>query len=463
MHGRRRVQSLVRRIAGFLLLFPVACGGAGEAVDPLGECSTELQLDVCDGDAYDLDWIVETGKLRVALASDPTSWFLDGSRVRGFEHDLLAGFARSKGLELQLFAEPTVEGRLAGLREGRYDVVAGRLQALAEPGIAYVPVSESRRVVVQTVEDVNAGLAVEDPEDLVLHVVRVVDLSGNRVAVQDLGLGVDLEVYADGTLLETLVDDLVQEGGALVARADLVEPLVDEHNLVIGPALPGVSGAQLGVREGALALRYSLENWLEANERTVERARERYIEARVRPRRPQVSAYDPLFRSHATRIDWSWTLLAAQAWKESRFEPGARSPAGALGLMQIMPATAGELGIEDPGDPEQSVRGAASYLRRLDRYYAKQLDDPDARLPFVLAAYNAGMGHVDDARRLAEANGHDSASWDAVAPWMLALADRTWNRHPVVRNGYCRGTEPVAYVEDILNRRDIYEALLVER
>ncbi|MEZ4322224.1 MAG: transglycosylase SLT domain-containing protein [Myxococcota bacterium] len=451
----------VRALGPAVLAVLVACGPDGDGLDPLGVCEDPgPDVSVCEGDPYDLDHILETRVLRVAMSTDPTSWFLDGTRVRGFEYEVLAGFARSKGLELQLTPEPDVRRRLEGLRAGRYDVVAGRLAVLPVPGVDYVPLTETHRVVLQTVEEVHSGRAVEDVEGLEGHVVRVVDQSGNRAAVEDLGLTVDLRVYPDGTLLETLVADLLDEGGAVVARADLAAPLAEQHNLVIGPALPGVAGAHLAVRDGAVGLSNALSNWVVANERVVVSAQAKYLDARATVRKPGVSAYDDLFRVHADRIDWDWTLLAAQAWRESKFKPQATSHAGAQGLMQIMPATAGELGVENPSDPAQSVRGAADYLRRLDRYYEKSVAEPEKRLPFVLAAYNAGMGHVDDARRLAEVNGDDPNDWDGVAPWMLALSDREWNRHPVVRNGYCRGTEPVAYVESILNRRAVYDALL---
>lgn len=76
-------------------------------------------------------------------------------------------------------------------------------------------------------------------------------------------------------------------------------------------------------------------------------------------------------------------LVKAVAWQESRFNPRARSPAGALGLMQLMPVTARRLGVTDPFDAAQNVRGGAAYLRQ-------ELDRFGSNLPLALAAYNAG-------------------------------------------------------------------------
>lgn len=96
----------------------------------------------------------------------------------------------------------------------------------------------------------------------------------------------------------------------------------------------------------------------------------------------------PLFHDAASAYGLDPLLLRAVARRESGLNPCAVSPAGAMGLMQLMPATAAMLGVEDPFDPGQSILGGARFLRfLLDRY---QND-----LPFALSAYNAGRGAVE--------------------------------------------------------------------
>jgi len=99
------------------------------------------------------------------------------------------------------------------------------------------------------------------------------------------------------------------------------------------------------------------------------------------------TAYDAAIQAAAARHGIDPALLKGLIRQESNFNPAARSSAGALGLTQLMPATAAELGVTDPTDPLQAIEGGALYLRRqLDRFGG------DVRL--ALAAYNAGPGAV---------------------------------------------------------------------
>src|SRR5918996_6352699 len=98
--------------------------------------------------------------------------------------------------------------------------------------------------------------------------------------------------------------------------------------------------------------------------------------------------YEPLIQEHAERNGLRPSLVRAVIQVESGFDARARSPKGAMGLMQLMPATARELQVEDPYDPRENIRGGTIYLRRL-------IDKYDGNEELALAAYNAGAGAVD--------------------------------------------------------------------
>ena len=171
--------------------------------------------------------------------------------------------------------------------------------------------------------------------------------------------------------------------------------------------------------------------------------------------------YDDLLKQYAADLNWDWRLLASQAFQESRFRPAARSWAGATGLLQLMPATAREFGVHDPLDPVDNVRGAVKFLQWLQEFWAKRVPDEKERLRFILASYNTGAGHVEDAQRLTVKYGGNPQVWDDVSYWLLQKSTQQYSNDPVVKFGFCRGIEPVNYVTLILERFDHYKQFVV--
>ena len=168
----------------------------------------------------------------------------------------------------------------------------------------------------------------------------------------------------------------------------------------------------------------------------------------------RISPWDDLARRYANEYDLDWRLVVAQMYQESRFDPDRVSWSGARGLMQILPRTARELGIADPADPESSVHGGTKYMRWL-------IDRSDPKLPlatrmrFALASYNAGRGHVLDARRLAKRLGLSPDEWYGHVEKAILLLQRP-EHYEQARFGYCRGSECVRYVREIDRRYRVY-------
>jgi membrane-bound lytic murein transglycosylase F len=163
-----------------------------------------------------------------------------------------------------------------------------------------------------------------------------------------------------------------------------------------------------------------------------------------------ISPFDSLFQLHAESLRMDWRLLAAVAFKESRFDTMALSTQGAEGLMQMMPSTATALGVDAKDGVSGQVQGASRYLVELDTIWRGSVPAEDQRLKFVLASYNSGPGHIKDAQKLAREVGLDPKRWDGnVERALLLLNKPRYFMLPFVKNGSCKGAQTFTYVREV--------------
>mgnify|MGYP001793044453 CR=1 FL=1 len=162
-----------------------------------------------------------------------------------------------------------------------------------------------------------------------------------------------------------------------------------------------------------------------------------------------ISPYDSSIKDGAAKLGWDWYLLAAQIFQESKFNPSAKSWAGAEGLLQVMPSTGEEYGITDLMDPVKNLEAGTKHLQWLQDQWVDEITDSLELQKFILASYNVGLGHLQDAIRLTEKFGGDIKKWEDVSLSLLKKEQRKYFTDPVVKYGYCRGSEPVEYVRKI--------------
>src|SRR5690606_29694040 len=165
----------------------------------------------------------------------------------------------------------------------------------------------------------------------------------------------------------------------------------------------------------------------------------------------QISVYDDLIKDGAEQLGWDWRLLASLVYKESRFDTVATSYAGAKGLLQLMPVTLERFGVENPNDPGQSLMGGVRYLRYLDKFWMERVPDSSERLQFVLASYNIGHGHVEDAWRLTMKFGENTQTWADVSKFLELKSDPDYYQDPIVKSGFAKGHLAVNYVKDVMS------------
>jgi membrane-bound lytic murein transglycosylase F len=466
--------------------------------------------DVAPSFAWDLDDIKKRDTLIVLAPYNSTTYFLYRGEAMGYEYDLLKDFAKDAGVEIRVVLVQDRDSMFNLLRAGKGDIAAARLIPLPQDSgrVAYTrELYRSEPVVVQQKQSVSKAIAsLPEPVDTLLKpgpaerspaytarvrlISRPADLIAKRVDLPKqspyLQTLMELEDSVTGDIqvveLDASDDKLIREVAKGNVQYTVAEGNVAElqqsyyKNLHVRPVIGAAKKVAWAVRPNAPVLLEELNRWI-ADEKTgalfnrlykkyftdrrayEERLQSRYLTSET----GTLSPYDRLLKRHAGELGWDWRLLGSQMYQESKFKPNARSWAGATGLLQLMPATGRQFGVRNPNDPEQNVQGAVKFLQWLTRYWTPRIPDPQERLKFILASYNTGAGHVEDAQRLAEANKDDPKKWSDVSYWLLQKSKREVYTKPMVKYGFSRGIEPVTYVAIILDRFDHYKQFVVDR
>lgn len=466
---KKRWWVFVAAAAAFILIYALAQWSVGE----------EHADHPWDGPlaARDLDSI-RADTLRVLVTTDPLVWEPAPTGARGLAWAWLQGFAEAHGLHAVAVPLQHPDSLLAALWEGRGDVIAAPLHLdraerrhfhATEAFAEWTPMVARLR----PEADDGGGPSLGAPVDTVYlaaaspfahHAYQGLSLAGARSTDSLLASEEDL-------LLAVL---LGHRPAAVVSRlraaheAARFPPLQFEGP--VGRPIPW----RLLTRRNAPKLQQALADWQAGTE--AHQSLASLIGKATGPVPPpgplrarrmkgidpdSISPYDRYFRTHAEGLAFDWRLLAAMAWKESRFDSTVTSRKGATGIMQIMPRTAARFGLDTASGMDDHIRAAARYLARLDTVWLRAIPDREQRLRFVLASYNAGPGHIIDAQRLADQLGLDPAKWDAqVERAVLLLAKPAYYARPGMKNGYCKGSQVFHYVRGVLG---VYEQLRAQR
>lgn len=406
--------------------------------------------------------------LRVATLYSPASYFIYRGEPMGYDYDLVERLAADKGSVLSLEVAPSLSAAIDMLDSGKVDLIAYEVPVTAEYRGKVIPAGPENITTQVLVQPGGSDSLITDVTDLVGRTVYVEDGSKYQARLEnlneELGGGIDIRSIDRDTLI---TEDLI----GMVSRGDIPLTIVDSDVAAINRGYyPGLDlslpvsfeqRSAWAVAPDNQWLADSIDAWAAQTRPRQEQALllKRYFEQSKTDdlRLPsftdgKISPYDDLFRKYAKEIGWDWRLLAAQAYTESKFKPGATSWAGARGLMQIMPATARGYGVATSKlyDPETSVRTATRLIADLDKWLTPRIPDREERQRFILAAYNGGIAHIYDAIALAEKYGMDPTRWNGnTEKAILMKMNPRYYRDPVVRYGYSRGRETYDYVRRI--------------
>ncbi|HEY7699504.1 MAG TPA: transporter substrate-binding domain-containing protein, partial [Vicinamibacteria bacterium] len=424
----------------------------------------------------DLDSVRARGSLRVITLNNPVHYFLYRGRQMGFDYEIAGLAAKKLGVRLELVVPPSRDQVFSWLLEGRGDFIAATLTdtperreflAFSRPYLFVDEVAVRRKRAVEKVASVyelpgrtiHAWKSASHYQTLERWMSRVGPFRIEPIP-EDMEYEEILDRVGSGEYPLAVVDSLVLE--AELPHRDDVEKA---FSLSGGQPQP----IAFALRPGNPKLREFLDGFVSGLVGSLELndARDRYFRrSRGLDRTPtrnargggRLSPYDEIFKKHSERYGLDWRLMAAQAYQESQFDPKAQSWAGAQGLFQILPSTGLELGFEDLSDPDSGIHAGVRYMHQILERIEPQIPLKH-RLRFALAAYNAGFGHLQDARRLAAEEGLDPDKWfrHTEKAMLLLSQPRYYQR---ARYGYVRGNETVRYVSEIQNRYDHYVTLV---
>lgn len=411
----------------------------------------------------------ERDKLVVVTRNDLQGYYIYREEPVGFEYELALAFADYLGMELQMVAGGGWDEMQELLLDGRADIIAGipnnpaknELFSFSSSYITtkQVPVTNKTTAVIESIADFSGrevAVAFESPFQDTLDALR--------------GQGIELYPYY---YRDKTYDDFVRG----VASGEYDVTLIYEYvannysrhypNLRVGMVLDGtmeLSWAVASDNTDLLARINAFMGQMQADG-SLERLYNKYfgiqhdheyneLETFHRRVKKNIPLYMTSIRNSAYQHGFDWRIIAAMIYQESQFNPNAVSYYGASGLMQLMPKTAESMGLSASQiyDPGKNIAAGVKYLKRMWDLFDGIEDETD-RLKFALAAYNAGIGHVLDARKLAEDNGMDKDLWDNAHKMLLLLNKKEY--YSKVKYGYCNGSETSTYVNNVMIYYDI--------
>ena len=417
--------------------------------------------------------------LNVGTLYSPTGFFILKGDTMGYDYDRICDFAREHGIALRFKVARSMPDLLDLLKHRKVDVLACEIPVTAEYKSRVLhcgAINETYQVLVQ---HSGAGM-IYDVTQLIGRDVYVEKGSKYESRLRNLdnevGGGINIHAVEGEAALPT---ELIQHVSRREIPFTIVDSDIAQMNLTYYDSIN--IGLKVGFEQRSSWAVDKRDQWLadtinagaaSANAQEYSKqALKHYFEMNRGPKPDSVkvdtpavtppggiSPYDQVFKKYAQQMGWDWRLLAAIAYSESGFDPNATSWMGARGLMQVMPKTARSFGVEekDLSDAEVSVRVASMILKELDGIMRSRTSAGD-RIKFVLAAYNAGSGHVTDAIALARKYELNPRVWaENVEQAMLWKMDPEYYNDSVCTNGYCRGTEPVDYVVKVLNCYENY-------
>lgn len=408
--------------------------------------------------------IRDLGTLKIISRNGPTSYFEDRNGPTGYEYELALLFSEYLGVELEVTVVHSLEEIFEALERNDAHLAAAGL-TVTEKRQKRLNFSPGYLDIKQFVVYRTDSIRPKSISDLVDSKILIMADSSHEEILTELKTDhanlhwrtatdvetIDLlEMLADGEIDYTILDsNEYMANRGFYPRLNVAFEIGESAQLAW--AMPGEIVIPRLAEDLDLFFQQikdngqlrQLEERFYSHSEQVNRIGSLTFNQAMRRRLPK---YRELIEKVATEYDIDWRLLAAISYQESHWNPRAKSPTGVRGMMMLTLPTAKEMNIQNRLDAEQSLKGGARYFKSILKRIPDRIGDPD-RTWFALAAYNVGMGHLEDARKITEGRSGDPDKWSDVKDSLPLLRKRRWYKE--TKHGYARGNEPVNYVQNI--------------
>jgi membrane-bound lytic murein transglycosylase F len=418
----------------------------------------------------DLERLVAKGELVLITRNNAACYYEGPHGPEGFEYELAKAFADHLKVELSVRIIEDEAGMITALKGGQGDIIAAGLP-FGSQVTGHLSLGPGYMDVEQQVVGHRAGPDIRSEEELAAHTLWATAGSARLEILQALGSRHPEISWQILTAFNT--DGLLQ----MIRRRNLALAVVDSNvmamnhwyypELNVKLVLDTPRQLRWATDPGDQHLSREIQAWF-ARKTTRTKIKGlvdhyyahlgalNYVDlARYRRRiRARLPKYRADFESAARNYKLDWRLVAAMAYQESHWNPKAKSYTGVRGIMMLTRETAASLGVDNRLDAKASIFAGTRYLARLRRRIGPDVSEPDRTL-MALAAYNIGLGHVQDARILARRLGKPDHTWHGVRSVLPLLQQKRHYR--TLKHRYARGNEAVVYVDRI---RTFYKMLL---
>ena len=417
--------------------------------------------------------------LNVVLLNSPSTYFIGSEGEQGFEYDLLKSYADYLGVDLNITVAHTVKEAIEMSKNKDIHITSASLAKtpLREKSFHFGPsYFEVQEQVICNRAMLGTDKFPRDVEDLEgLHLMVGSDTSYSETIknLQRDGFDINVTFTDEYSTEELLLKVAKHEIDCTIAASNIYAiNLRYFTEIALAFAVSGREQLAWVLPPDAKELESSMYTWLNGFNQSGKMAqlKDHYYSyvlffdyyntkmfyKRMKTRLPKYQKY---FEEAGRRYGIPWTLLASISYQESHWNPKAKSFTGVKGLMMLTRHTAKLLGVKNRLNPRESIIGGTRHIKQMLKFVPKEVEGEN-RLKFALAAYNIGMGHLLDARRLAKKLGLNQNVWSDLKIALPLLAQKKYYRH--LKFGYARGGEPVKYVEAIFNYRNILENHLEE-